>query len=276
MYKKMNTWLRAGLLLSLLFSATSSFAFADKKLGDIVAGKHRTAKFIARDVHRHPIETLTFFGIKDDMTVVEISPGGGWYAEILAPYLKDNGTYIAAGYDPESSMKYFRKNAKKLADKLKSSPDIYGKTVLSIMQAPEKMDFAKPNSADMILSFRNTHNWHRRGHSEVVYKAIYKALKPGGTFGLVQHRAGPKKPGDTSGKYGYLNQNEVIRLAEQVGFKLVAQSEINANPRDTKDYKQGVWTLPPVLTEGDDDKEKYMAIGESDRMTLKFVKPASK
>lgn len=273
MKHSIKTTLKSGLILSLLTLAAPSFAFKDSKLADIAASKHRTAKYAARDNYRNPVKTLEFFGIKDNMTVVEISPGGGWYTEILAPYLKDNGTYIAAGYDPESKVEYFKKNAKRYSDKLKAKPELYGKTVLSIMQPPEKMDFAKANSADMVLSFRNTHNWHQDGNSKVVYQAIFKALKPGGVFGLVQHRAGDKNPEDTSGKFGYLKQSEVISLAEKVGFKLVGKSEINANPKDTKTHPAGVWSLPPSLDHGEKDKEKYLAIGESDRMTLKFVKP---
>jgi len=133
------------------------------KLKQIVDGKHRTPLFAARDKYRHPLETLNFFGIKDTMTVVEISPGGGWYSEILAPYLRDNGLYIAAGYDPLSKREYFKRSAKKFQDKLDANPEIYDKTKLAIMQAPKQLDFAKPSSADMILSFRNTHNWHRSG-----------------------------------------------------------------------------------------------------------------
>jgi predicted methyltransferase len=243
------------------------------KLEKIVAGKHRTASFAARDVYRHPVETLKFFGIKDTMTVVEISPGGGWYSEILAPYLKDHGVYIAAGYDPQSEREYYKKNAKKFQNKLDANPEIYGKTQLAIMQPPKQLDFAKADSADMILSFRNTHNWHGSGGSEAVYASIFKALKAGGIFGLVQHRAGHIHPKDSSGKMGYLKQSEIIKLAEKVGFQLIEKSNINANPKDTRDYENGVWTLPPSYRLKDVDRKKYTEIGESDRMTLKFVKP---
>ena len=243
------------------------------KLEKIVAGEHRTAKFVARDKYRHPLETLKFFGIKDTMTVVEISPGGGWYSEILAPYLKANGLYIAAGYDPLSEREYYKRNAKKLQDKLDADPNIYGKTQLTIMQPPEQLNFAKADSADMILSFRNTHNWHTSGASEAVYASIFKALKAGGVFGLVQHRAGHIHPKDTSGKLGYLKQSEIIKLAEKVGFQLIDKSNINANPKDTRDHKSGVWTLPPSYDLENVDRDKYTEIGESDRMTLKFVKP---
>ncbi len=268
--------LKTAAFLSISFATMNANAFADTKLKQVIAGEHRTESYAARDKYRHPQETLEFFGIRDDMTVVEISPGGGWYSEILAPYLKENGLYIAAGYDPKSDMEYFANNAKKYAKKLADNPAIYGKTKLSIMQAPDHLDFAKPASADMVLTFRNTHNWHSRGHSEAVFKAIFKALKPGGVLGLVQHRAGHKYPEDTSGKFGYLKESDVIKLAESVGFKLVAKSDINANPKDQRNYEKGVWTLPPVYSLGEKDKAKYAAIGESDRMTLKFAKPAAK
>lgn len=255
-------------------SAFSANVSADEKLKSIIAGEHRTAKYAARDQHRHPYETLTFFGIKDNMTVIEMSPGGGWYTEILAPYLKDNGTYIAAGYDPESSSEYYRKNAKKFIEKVKKSPEHYGKTKMTIFEAPDKMDYAKEGSADMVISFRNAHHWHRKGQAEKIYASIFKALKPEGIFGIVQHRAGDKYPKDKKGNLGYLPEAEVIQLIKDAGFRLVEKSEINANAKDTKDYGGGVWELPPVL--GGKDKEKLKAIGESDRMTLKFVKPAAK
>lgn len=260
----------------ILISNLSTTIFAADKLAETIAGKHRSENYVVRDQFRHPYETLSFFGIKDNMTVVEISPGGGWYAEILAPYLRDNGKYIAAGYDPKSEVKYYKSNAIKFIKKLEAKPEIYNKTQLTIMQAPDQLDIAKANSADMVLSFRNTHNWQRNDNSQVVYAAIFKALKPGGIFGLVQHRAGHQFPKDTSGKMGYLKQSEIIELAKKVGFRLIDKSEVNANPKDTRNHEKGVWTLPPVYRLKEQDREKYKAIGESDRMTLKFVKPLSK
>jgi len=258
------------------FILLSQTAIAQQSLEELANGEHRSESNKARNEYRHPVETLNFFGIKPDMTVVEISPGGGWYTEILAPYLKDKGHYIAAGFDPESKVKYYKVNAKKFTDKLASKPEIYGKTKVTIFEAPSKLDFAEENSADMVLSFRNVHSWTRNKQAETALNAIYKVVKPNGIFGLVQHRAGVHNPKDVSGKLGYLKQDEVIRLAEKAGFRLVEQSEINANPKDTKDYKDGVWTLPPSYRLKDKDRKKYKAIGESDRMTLKFVKPAAK
>ena len=263
-------------ILAVGLLGASSQAIAETSLESLAEGKHRSEQYIARNEFRNPVETLKFFGIKPDMTVVEISPGGGWYTEIIAPYLRDKGHYIAAGFDPESKVNYYKRNAKKYAEKLAKNPELYDKVELTVMQAPEKLDFAKPNSADMVVSFRNTHNWASRGHAEEVYAAIFKVLKPGGVFGLVQHRAGKVHPKDTSGKLGYLKTEEVIAMAEKAGFRVAAQSEINANPKDTKDHPEGVWTLPPNYRQKDKDREKYQAIGESDRMTIKFVKPALK
>lgn len=271
-----SVFLKASLLLLVSSQAFSNIAMAGDSLTKFAKGKHRSESNVARNEFRHPVETLKFFGIEPSMTVVEISPGGGWYAEILAPYLKEHGTYIAAGYDPKSKSEYFSSNAKKFADKLAADPKHYSKAKLSVMQAPGQLDFATKNSVDMVVSFRNTHNWASRGHAEAVYAAIYKSLKPNGVFGLVQHRAGDKNPADTSGKKGYLKTADIISMATKAGFVLQAQSEINANPKDTKDYEAGVWSLPPVYRLKDKDRAKMTAIGESDRMTLKFVKPVSK
>jgi predicted methyltransferase len=263
-------------ILTVGLLTASAQAVAETTLEALAEGKHRSEAYKARNEFRNPVETLKFFGIKPDMTVVEISPGGGWYTEIIAPYLREKGHYIAAGFDPESKVNYYKRNAKKYSEKLAKNPELYDKVELTIMEAPTKLDFAKPNSADMVVSFRNTHNWAGRGHAEAVYAAIFKVLKPGGVFGLVQHRAGKEHPKDTSGKLGYLKTEEVIAMAKKAGFRVAEQSEINANPKDSKDHPQGVWTLPPNYRLKDKDRAKYEAIGESDRMTIKFVKPALK
>lgn len=231
-----------------------------------IAGSQRSDAEKARDQYRHPLETLTWFGVKDDMTVVEIWPGGGWYTAILAPFLKDKGQYYAAVFE----------NAQPLKDKLAANPELYSKVTLTELIPPTKTDIAPAGSADMVLTFRNVHNWMGRGYAKEAFKAMYQALKPGGILGIVEHRGNPAVPQDPKAASGYVNEDYVIKLAEGAGFQLVGRTEVNANPKDTKDYPQGVWTLPPVLRLKEVDREKYVAIGESDRMTLKFVKPASK
>ena len=242
-----------------------------------IAGAHRSEADKARDKYRHPLETLTWFGIKDNMTVVEVWPGrGGWYTDILAPFLKERGTYYAAGVDPQSSVEPRRIAAKSFKDKLAANTVVFGGVKETILSPPTHVDIAPEGSADMVLTFRNVHNWVADGQAEVVFKAMHRALKPGGILGVVEHRANATVPQDPKAASGYVREDVVIKLAEDAGFKLAGKSEINANPKDTKDYSQGVWTLPPVLRLKDVDKEKYLAIGESDRMTLKFVKPAPK
>jgi predicted methyltransferase len=246
------------------------------QLQAVIAGSHRAEADKARDQYRHPLETLTWFGVQDNMTVVEIWPGGGWYTDILAPFLKDRGTYIAAGFDPEGEREFQRTGAQKFKEKLAANAALFGKTKVTVLAPPTKMDIAPEGSADMVLTFRNVHNWMAGEQAENVFQAMYKALKPGGILGVVEHRGNPNVAQDPKAASGYVREDYVIKLAEEAGFKLVDRSEINANPKDTKDYAQGVWTLPPVLRLKEVDKEKYLAIGESDRMTLKFVKPATK
>lgn len=241
-----------------------------------LAGAHRSETDRARDQYRHPVETLTWFGIKDNMTVVEVTPGGGWYTDILAPFLKDRGTYYAAGFDPESEVEYMRKGAQRFQEKFAANAELFGKAKVTILAPPTKVDIAPAGSADMVLTFRNVHNWMANGQAENVFKAMFTALKPGGVLGVVEHRANATTPQDPKAVSGYVREDHVIKLAQDAGFQLVGKSEINANPKDTKDYPQGVWTLPPVLRLKDVDKDKYLAIGESDRMTLKFMKPAAK
>ncbi len=269
----------AALVASCLLFLLSSSLRAEQQASDektttelkaILAGAHRAAADSARDQYRHPLETLTWFGIKDNMTVVEIWPGGGWYTDILAPLLKDHGTYYAAGAGPESE------GAKKFQEKLAANPDLFGKVQVTVLAPPQELEIAPAGSADLVLTFRNTHNWMASGQAENVFKAMYTALKPGGVLGVVEHRGNPSMEQDPKAASGYVREDYVIKFAEGAGFQLAGRSEINANPKDTKDYPQGVWTLPPVLRLKDVDKEKYLAIGESDRMTLKFVKPVAK
>lgn len=252
-------------------SDAATLAAIDRAL----AGAHRSEANRARDAYRHPKQTLEFFGLKQDMTVMEIWPGaGGWYTEVLAPVLKDKGRYIAAGWDPKSEVRFVQDGIKAYQAKLDSAPDVYGKVQVTALQMPNAMSPVPAGSVDMVLTFRNVHNWlAREGQALAMLKAMYDALKPGGVLGVVEHRANPEAAIDPQAKTGYVNEQYAIDLVKSVGFEYVASSEVNANPKDTKDYEQGVWTLPPTYRLGDKDREKYAAIGESDRFTMKFVKP---
>lgn len=237
-------------------------------------GSHRSEANIARNAYRHPVETLTFFGLEPDMTVMEILPGGLWYTEVIAPVVAEDGQYIAAAYDlslPDQPA-YVTRAQQALIDRFAERPDVYGDLELATLHPPT-IDLGDDERVDMVLTFRGTHGLVRRGAAERAYAAFFDVLKPGGVLGVVQHRAGPET--DPSKFSGYLPEEEVIRLAEDAGFVLEASSEINANPKDRANYEKGVWTLPPTLRNGDVDREKYLAIGESDRMTLRFRKPAA-
>lgn len=243
-------------------------------LTPILAGDQRSVENKARDPWRHPVETLEFFGVEPGMKVAEIWPGGGWYTEVLGPLLNSNGTYIAAGPDANGASANTLAAIQRFKDKLAARPELYGKTQL-VGFGPKALDFVPAGSVDRVLTFRNVHNWMGAGWAEDAFKAMFKALKPGGVLGVVEHRANKDQPQDPKAPTGYVREDYVIKLATDAGFKLVATSEINSNPRDTKDHPKGVWTLPPTLTLKDQDRDKYLAIGESDRMTLRFVKPAN-
>jgi predicted methyltransferase len=245
----------------------------ESALAAVIAGEHRAAANRARDQYRHPQETLEFFGVRPDMTVVELWPGQGWYTEILAPYLRDKGRYIGAHWDPASTDDYVQKNLKIWRDLLAAHPDLYDRVEMTVLDPPGQLEFAAPGSVDLVLTFRNLHNWMDSGHAEAVLAAVFRALKPGGVLGMVEHRAAPERPQDPRAGSGYVRQDFAVSLAERAGFVLEASSEVNANPRDTRDHPEGVWTLPPTLALGDKDREKYLAIGESDRFTLRLRKP---
>jgi predicted methyltransferase len=239
-------------------------------LDSILAGDHRLAENRARDPYRHPKQTLEFFGIRQDMTVVEVWPGAGWYTEILAPLLRDRGKLYAASLDPASG-EYAKSTVDSYRQKLDMRPDLYGKvTVTTLAAPPAKNEIAPPGSADLVLSFRNLHGWMMFGWEKEAIAAMHTALKPGGVLGVVGHRGNPNTPQDPKAASGYVNEDHAIRMIEAAGFKLVARSEINANPKDTRDYEKGVWTLPPGYADG--KQARYASIGESDRFTLKFVK----
>ena len=260
--------------LFLTFYSQCSLAKDFNTIQDAMSGSHRSAEHKARDIYRHPLQTLEFFAVKPDMTVVEIWPGGsGWYTEILAPYVKKQGKLYAAHFAADSDIAYFQKNLKKFIDKTKAQPDIYSDIVLTELNPPNKLSIAPKGSADRVLTFRNVHNWIERGKADEFFKAMFQVLKPGGILGVVEHRNSVNQRQDPKAESGYVTEDNVIRLAKKAGFKLLAKSEINANPKDTKNHPKGVWTLPPTLRLNNLDREKYLAIGESDRMTLKFLKP---
>jgi len=250
----------------------SALAAEDEHLKAVIAGDQRPAEQKARDRYRHPYETLRFFGIRDDMTVLEIYPGAGWYTQILAPYLKDKGKLIAAIYDrnPKTQKEWMVGYNKQFTDQFIGKTDIYGEIEVVDMVPPDRVELAPAGSVDMILDFRNAHNWIESG-GDAVAAGWFKSLKKGGVLGIIEHRLDADKKPDTES--GYVHQQRIVDLMVKNGFELAASSELNSNPKDTKDHPEGVWTLPPSLALGKEESAKYIAIGESDRMTLKFVKP---
>ena len=241
------------------------------ELRDWSQGRHRTPGNVMRDVYRHPQEAIAFFGIRQDSTVVEVLPGSaGYYMEILAPWLREKGKYIVAGRDATAPANYLEDHRKLLA-RLKAEPALYDRVVVTQFNAGLH-EIAPPDSADFVLTFRNLHNWIERGEIEGALKAFHRALRPGGILGVVDHRGRTDRSQEAQMKSGYVREDYAIRLIEAAGFRLVGSSEINANPKDTKDHPEGVWTLPPSYRLKDVDRAKYAAIGESDRFTLKFEK----
>ena len=245
------------IILSLFMFMSSIDAHS---LKESIESEERDIENIKRDIYRHPKETLNFFGLKPDMTVVELNPGGGWYTEILANYIHYPGTLITAQGD------YYMEKFKKKID----SSSMYGRVEIVSLNSI----FAKENSVDAVITFRNLHNW-LGPQIESIFSNSFKVLKPGGKFGVVEHRANPGTDLETMKKSGYVTEDHAIQVALKHGFKLLAKSEINANPKDTKDHPKGVWTLPPRLRLEDLDKQRYIEIGESDRMTLLFIKPTN-
>jgi predicted methyltransferase len=257
-------------LLSLSFGALA--VTPDPALVAAVADSGRTANFVTRDKSRHPVEELSFFGLKPNQTVVEIWPGGGYWTEILGPYLAKSGTYyvaLEATTDDESTQSVAHWRAR-----IASQKDRVG-TLHETMLGGGHFDIAPPGSADLVLTFRNLHNWMDGGNADQVLAAIYKALKPGGILGIEDHRGRADKPQDPKAANGYVREDYAIALAKKAGFVLDGKSEVNANPKDTKDWVDGVWTLPPTLSQGDKDRAKYSAIGEADNFVLKFRKPST-
>ncbi|MBY5991412.1 class I SAM-dependent methyltransferase [Ferrimonas balearica] len=254
--------------------AGTAQAETNPSLQALTQGEHRSEANVARNLYRHPVETLEFFGLHPHMRVIELWPGSGWYTEILAPYLKPEGEFVAAGFElnppaEANSPAYRVRIGKGYEEKLAASPELYDQVQVIAFDPPRKASLGIEATADMVLTFRNLHNWAKDGQLETVFRSAWEVLTPGGVFGVVEHRGFPGIDLAT----GYMDEAEVIALAEKVGFRLAAKSEVNANAKDSKDHPKGVWTLPPSLRLGEQDRAKYLAIGESDRMTLKFYKP---
>lgn len=275
-------WLAAALLVACLVPARSEESrSADPSPADLaflqaaVDNPYRSPKLVARDGARHPGEELAFFGVTPRSTVVEIWPGGGYWTEILAPYLHQQGTYYAAleGSQPDAgeSAGAEKRNAY-FRDKLASDPSVYDRVILTTLGAGQTA-IAPEGSADVVLTFRNLHNWMKDGSAAAKLAAMFKALKPGGILGVEEHRGQRDTIQDPRALDGYVRQDYAIKLVEAAGFAFVAASEINANPRDTADWPKGVWTLPPTFALGEQDRAKYSAIGEADNFVLKFRKP---
>lgn len=264
-------------------SRAASAAEADTHTSDnghaalegIVQGDWRSDEDTARDIHRHPQETLEFFGVQPAQTVVEITPGAGWYAQILAPYLHQDGDYIAAVIDPTalpegSGRDYQQRSKDQLEATFAATPTQFERANMVAFD-PAAPVFGSPGTADLVLTFRNVHNWRTSGQAPGMFEAFYKVLKPGGTLGVVEHRAAEDVADDDGS--GYVGQDQMIAMVEAAGFTFDQASDVNANARDTRDHPNGVWTLPPSNSHDDSDAAKYEAIGESDRMTLRFHKP---
>ncbi|MFN3164663.1 MAG: class I SAM-dependent methyltransferase [Pseudohongiellaceae bacterium] len=260
-------------ILLLPWSLTSADQHSGVPLGELAAGEHRSAANRARNAARNPIATLEFFGLQPDMTVIEIGPSGGWYTEIIAPYLHAEGHYYGAHFSPNSPIGYHRPSLESFEAKLREYPQLYGRATIRHLLPPGETVIGPEQGADLALTFRNVHNWIMAGQEHDYFAAFYAALKPGGVLGVVEHRAPEGAAMEVMQTTGYVTEAYVRELAAQAGFEFVAASQINANPRDTKDYAEGVWTLPPSYRLGQQDRARYEAIGESDRMTLMFRKP---
>ena len=261
-----------GLLSGVALHASEPSTVDKAALEQAVAGTQRSAANRARDQYRHPVETLSFIGVKPTDTVVELWPGGGWYTEILATYLAAKGRLIAAAPAGRGS--------ESMAKRLDANPALYGKVERANFPTVLGGTGVPPGTADVVLTFRNVHNWKmgylradKTDYSEEAFREIFAMLKPGGVLGIEDHRLPESASAERERDSGYIKVSTVRALAEKAGFKFDGASEVNANAKDTTDWPEGVWTLPPTLALGDVDKPKYQAIGESDRMTLRFVKP---
>jgi len=260
-------------LLSLTISADDQGGTSILTIEEIMVGDHRSPANIARNEYRNPVETLEFFGLETDMTLIEIGPSGAWYTEILAPYMRDHGRYYGAHFSPNSGNEFQRRSVENFEEKMAANPELYGKAIIRHLLPPNERAIGPVEGADIVLTFRNVHNWMARNEDEAFFNTFFDSLKPGGILGVVEHRAPDSASRQEMIDSGYVSEAFVKEIAARAGFDFVASSEVNANLKDTKDYVEGVWTLPPSYRLGDTDREKYTVIGESDRMTLKFRKP---
>lgn len=271
-----------GLLFAIPVAATE--LPTDALIERAMFGDHRSEENISRNRYRHPVGTLSFLGLEDGMTVMEIWPGGGWYTEILAPVVRHRGQFIVATYDVDvpDQPKYRYGMQERLLEKFESRPDVYDQVAMVPFSPPASASLGEAEAIDLLLTFRNTHGWISDGLAASIFAEFARVLKPGGILGVVQHRAAPGSDPVKTAEMGYVSEEAVIRLARDAGLYLEARSEVNANPADSKDYEAGVWSLPPGLAlcndiESEDEiaacRERYRAIGESDRMTLRFRKP---
>ncbi len=255
-------------------ATTSGRETTSNALNVVLAGRQRTAADRARDPFRHPKQTLLFFGIRPDSRVLQVWPESGWYTRIIAPLVRARGRYYAGVIAPDPGSRFLKARLARFRRLLASQPDLYDR--VEVVTFPlNGGDAVAPGSVSMVLSFGDLHEWLALGDAQQALATIYRALAPGGVFGVVDNRGKSGVPQDPRAKSGYVRQSYAIRLIEAAGFRLVATSEVNANPKDTKNYPAGVWTLPPDYRLGNIDRAKYAAIGESDRFTLKFVKPGN-
>lgn len=278
-----RTFITALCLFASLTCLASDLPIA-ARIEQAMLGDHRAEANTARNRYRHPVGTLTFLGLEDGMTVMEIWPGAGWYTEVLAPVMRHHGQFIVAAYDVDvpGQPEYTYRLQQELMDKFSTAAGIYDQVAITAFSPPESASLGAAESVDLVLTFRNAHGWLSAGIAELIFAEFARVLKPGGILGVVQHQAEADIDAKIAAENGYVSESTIIGLARGVGLYLEARSRVNENPADSKDYAGGVWALPPGLAlcrelEGEEDiaacHEKYLAIGESDRMTLKFRKP---
>lgn len=273
----MNRMIRLLSLVSLALAVGGCASSATRlemssSIDQVLAAPERPQADRDRDIWRHPRQTLMFFGLRSNMTVVELDPGTGWYLQVLAPLLRERGRYIAALPPVSPQQRGAMRERERLEAVIASRPQVLDRIQRAPFD-PGVSPIAPDNSVDLIVTFRSLHNWMGQDKAAAVFADVFRALKPGGVLGIVEHRGNPQQPQDPKARSGYVSEATAMRLIESAGFRLIATSEINANPRDTKDHPRGVWNLPPTLIDGDKDRARYMAIGETDRFTFKFIKP---